>query len=276
LEQIYFHRHLSLQGLQLNPGEFQFALFGRAVGFGIVPSSEFVDRVQTVETLLYRTAERTMRRPFRERGRRKQTLQKEIDVYVSVPRAASFAVTFKIGSSPQFFLPTLGFADDLVGEMLTCFDLLDRGDERSLRVHIPDPAYYRNFIALASRVAPDGDDITGVGFTAVLGGTTKEVALRRPKKDLPPAEPLPASTILLPTEPVVITGRLEFASKLHQENEIRILTETGSVFRVRVPEGMMNDIVKPLWDERVTVRGNRSGEEILLVAIDPADESGAT
>ena len=90
----------------------------------MVASDEFVSRVQTVETLLYRTAERKLEQPFRNRGRRKQSIQKEIDLYVSVPRAASFAVTFRIGSNTQGHLfPGGGFGEQLVDEVLTCVEM---------------------------------------------------------------------------------------------------------------------------------------------------------
>ena len=75
-----------------------------------------------------------------------------------------------------------------------------------------------------------------------------------------------------PGEAVTVTGRLEYASKLNQQNEIRIEPDGGGpAQRVRVPEGLMNDIVRPLWDERVMIRGTKRGEEILLVSIDPAE-----
>jgi len=68
LEQVHFRRHLELRGLRLNPGEFQFAMTGPAVGYGIVSSEEFVQRVQTLETMLYRTAERLLNQPYRGSG----------------------------------------------------------------------------------------------------------------------------------------------------------------------------------------------------------------
>ncbi len=277
-EQVQFRRHLALRGLELSPSEFQFSMTGSAVGFGIVASDEFVERVQTLETLLYRTAERRLGRPFRDRGRRKQSLQKEIDIYVSVPRAASFAVTFRIGRSDQLPLPLpelTTFADELIDEVLTCFDMLNRGKDETIRERIREPAYFRNFIGLASKIAPDGHDITGVGFTAAKAGETREVALVRSKTALPSPEATPPPEPAAEAgEPVVVTGRLEYASKLQDEREIRIETDTGRVYRVIVPEGLMNDIVKPLWDEHVTVHGTRRRDRIFLVRIDPAEAEG--
>ena len=129
------------------------------------------------------------------------------------------------------------------------------------------------FVSLAKKIAPDGEDITGVGFTAIAAGATREVELRRPRKDMPSPEPLGLRPVEhAPGAPVTVTGRLEFASKLNQQSEIRIEPDDGGPpQRVRVPEGMMNDIVKPLWDERVTIRGTRQGDEILLLTIDPAE-----
>ena len=274
LEQVYFHRHLSLRGMQLQPSEFQFTLVGKAVGFGIVPSEEFVERVHTVESLLYRTAERQLKRPFRERGRRRRSLQEEIGVYVSVPRAASFAVTFRIGSSPQLMLPNLGFAEGLVSEVLSCFEVLDQGDAGALAHRIGDEAYFRNFIGLAAQIAPDGDAITSVGFTAQTGTESRAVSLRKPGSAITALQPHRVSQTLS-QEQVVATGRLEYANKLQDSHEIRLETSTG-VLKVQVPPGLMNDIVKPLWDELVTIRGTRRGDIILLETVELAEEDGAT
>lgn len=280
LEQVYFHRHLSLRGVELNPSEFQFALIGSAVGFGMVASNEFVNRVRDVEALIYRTAERKLRKPFREAGRRKKSLQDEIDLYVSVPRAASFAVTFRIGSSVQLsLLPEMaGLGQQLVDELLTCFELLDRGDNQSIRQRIPEPDYFRNFMNLAAQIAPDGKQITGIGFTTTqASGALREVALRRPRKALrlddPDAPAIAARPVPVgPTQDVTVVGRLEWASSLRQENEIRIQTEEGAVDRVSVPPGLMNDIVRPLWDEKVVITGRRRTDGVIvLVTIHPAD-----
>ena len=59
---------------------------------------------------------------------------------------------------------------------------------------------------------------------------------------------------------------------MDQSKEIRIKTDAGAVYRVEVPAGLMSDIVKPLWDELVTVRGTRRADDVvLLAAIDPAE-----
>jgi hypothetical protein len=43
--------------------------------------------------------------------------------------------------------------------------------------------------------------------------------------------------------------------------------------RVVVPPGMMSDIVKPLWETQVIVKGLRKGKTISLQEIRPLDET---
>jgi hypothetical protein len=96
LEQIYFERHLALRGIELQPDEIQMSIAGKAVGFGIAPTEAFLRRVGYAENLLYRTAERQRKRPYRDRGRRDMSLAQDLQLFMSVPRAASFAVTFRL------------------------------------------------------------------------------------------------------------------------------------------------------------------------------------
>ena len=70
LEQVNLERHLDLRGMELSQDEFQLSIEGKATGFGMAQSDEFVDRVQTSEKLIFRTIERRMGRPFRETEKR--------------------------------------------------------------------------------------------------------------------------------------------------------------------------------------------------------------
>lgn len=275
LEDVYFHRHLQLRGIILEPNELQFSLAGDAVGFGIASTDFFLSRVSRVETVIYRTAERLLGRPYRDRGRKSKKLAERLELYLSVPRAASFSVTFRIGHDPQLSLPGIDFTARLVDEVFDCVSLFDVADENSLRTRIPDPAYYRNFVGLARQIAPDGKQIRTVGFTAVRLGAKREAALRhQPRLDVP-VEPQVLSH--LPSERVTVTGALRFADALRpDESEIRLLDDQGAQHKIRVPEGMMSDIVRPLWDSRVTISGRRQDGFIILETIDPADEEGAT
>ena len=103
LEDVNFRRHLAVRGVELNPDEFQLSLSGDAVGFGIAPIKHFLTRIQDMEKVIFRAAERLKGFEFRESGRPTKEVTDELEVYVSVPRAASFAVSLRIGG-PQMEL----------------------------------------------------------------------------------------------------------------------------------------------------------------------------
>lgn len=267
LEQVYFQRHLNLRGWALDADEVQMSIAGKAVGYGIASSDEFIDRVQNFEKLIYRTVERKSGTKYREKGNPKKAIRKDFEVYMSVPRAASFAVSLKIGlTQPQLSLD-LGILD----ELLNCLELFDKANDEALREQIPEEPYYRNFVGLARKLSPDGDDVNVVGFTTLRNGHERKVALTRSRGQDHSVEHM--VTTEQPTELVTVQGSLRFAdSTKGQTGRIRLVEERGKTHDIIVPEGMMSDIVKPLWDDDVVVKGVRIGKSINLEDIFLADE----
>jgi hypothetical protein len=262
-EQVNLHRHLNVRGMVLGSREFQMSITGNAVGLGVADSEVFVSRVQDIEKLVHRTAERQANRPFRERGRRAKTLEKEMAVYLSVPRAASFAVTFRLGHSSQMVLPGMDPAEAVIKELLECIEVVGAGQFEVLNQRIPDPAYHRNFFALTKRIAPDGDAVRAIGFTASIGGTERRVVLERTVNQITP--PVVAVIDAETGDQIEVDGTLKYAdSTKTARDEIRIVDNHGKKHKILVPEGMMDDIVRPLWDFEVRIRGRRRRGFIVL------------
>jgi len=254
----------------LLPNEFQMSVTGHAVSSGLIDSDVYVDRVQNVRRLIYRTAERRANRAFRERGRPDSHIENAYPVLLSVPRAGSFCVTFRIGQQMQLTLPGVGLdpAQVVIEDLLECLEILTSDNPDRLEEKIPDPAYRRNFIALARQIAPDGDRVKAVGFTANLGKTEKRVALTRLSRSLSPETGSKAPHDKL----VTVRGTLRFADSLNPDrNEIRLLDENDTKHRILVPQGMMEDIVRPLWDREVIVEGVQQKDGILMYSITPVE-----
>src|SRR5215469_5895182 len=219
LEQIYFERHLALRGIQLQPDEIQMSIAGKAVGFGIAPTEAFLRRVGNAENLLYRTAERKQGKPYRDRGRRDRSLAENLQLFMTVPRAASFAVTFRVGASQQLSLPgLLSPGEDVINELVECLELYKSGDEERLHERITEEAYYRNFVSLAQNIAPDGRNVELVGFTAVRSGEPKQVQLTYSPSAVPPfkdhAQQRPPEDGKPDENTVEVTGTLKFADSI--------------------------------------------------------------
>jgi len=268
LEQVHFQRHLELRGISLSPNEVQMSIAGEDVGFGMANSDEFLKRVSNTETLIYRTAERKMGRPFRERGRISSSISKEFRLFLSVPRAASFAVSMKIGGTiDQLNL----FSNEVIDELLNCFDLFNSKKDDDLKKKITDDAYYANFIGLAKQIAPDGKRVKVVGFTSSMEGAEKKVALTLPQLKMPVTE-IP-SILEDKGKSVKVKGQLRYADSTSSKGgEIKLVEEDGTKHDIIVPAGMMSDIVKPLWEDIVIVIGVRVKRKILLEDISKAEE----
>lgn len=265
-----FHRHLDLHGISLQADELQLSIAGKVVAHGLVESEAFLSRVQFLEKLVYRTAERIRGRPFHEAGPFPKAILKDFTFYLSVPRAASFAVTMRLGSSKQMILEGMSDAEHVIDEVIESLHLFEDQRRDELQKRIPDKGYYRNFVALSGQLAPDGERISQVGLTVVRRGQRRSVGLKRPVHETLYIDSL--RELEEKAEPVTVTGFLRFADSTKDEQKIKLVAE-GKHYTVIVPEGMMADIVRPLWEFEVIVKGQRVGKKIHLQNIERSAES---
>ena len=264
LEQAYFRRHLELRGITLVDDELQLSLTGPGVGYGFVNSNEFLTRVGDSSKLLHRIVERKSNKPFRERGRLGKDIKENYELFISTPRAASFAVTLKLGSPMgQQSFPEIRDVPEIVDEFIDLLELANKAKVSEIRERIPEQAYFRNFLGLAKRIAPDGQRIRQVGFTVVRGSSQRSVGITRraeefgrlPREESPPIE----------SGTVTVQGVLRYADATGKgSDEIKVIDEKQKQHLVKVPEGMMNDIVRPMWDSIVEITGRVENKCIIL------------
>lgn len=271
LEQVNFERHLRLEKIDLSSAEFQLSIFGSAVGYGIARSEVIIERIKDLERLIYRTVERKMGREFRERGATRQSIQDSYSLFLAAPRPGSFAITLKLGR--QMELPGFGFdiSSEVVDEIIECFSLLNSGREEDLKTKISDEPYYINFVNLAKRIAPDGEKVKMVGLTKVKNGEEVKVALTRMQEQITVTSSNQQEKDGYEKGSLIsVQGRLLLADARETTGKIQLIDEKNTKYDVVVPEGMMDDIVKPLWDEVVIVTGVKVGKKIRLQEIDRA------
>lgn len=263
LEQVHFRRHLELRGIALGEDEIQMNLTGPAVGFGLVDADEVLTRVSDSSKLLHRIVERRRERPFRERGRAGKDIEENYKLFISAPRAASFSVTLKLGSQAGGQQkPVRPDASAIVDEFMDLVDLASEMKVSEIRERIAEPAYFRNFLDFAKRIAPDGQRIRQVGFTVVRGGAERHVGIRRRAEEiehLTPEVPDVESAI------VIVRGMLRYADATGSgSSNIRVVDDKRHSHLIKVPKGMMDDIVRPLWGCTVKITGRRENRHIVL------------
>jgi hypothetical protein len=230
------------------------------VGYGIALSETLIERIKDFERLIYRTVERILGKEFRARGAAAQTIQEGYSLYVAVPRPSSMAVTLRLGR--QMELPGFDLSGQVLDQILECFDLLNSGQDEELRHKIPQETYYQNFIGLAKRIAPDGERVNLVGLTRFKDGIETSVAVTKLQHQIiyVSQEEKKESTRKI----VNVTGRLLLADATKARRKIKLIDDNGISYNIVVPEAMMDDIVKPLWDSVVAVRGAQIGVNIYL------------
>lgn len=268
LQDVHFHQHLADDGLTLQRGEFEYQMIGAKVGKGIAPGADFARRFEHLDMLIFRTAERKSKKPFRTQGRRDLALQSEVEIFVKTPRAASFAVAFKIGKRGLFNEMDLGI--DVVDEILTCFDHFAHDDIDSLRTRIPDEDYFKNFVGLARKLAPDGKNVGTVGLSGKAGTGSREVVLK-PQSGARfevSAEPVSSSEF----ERIEVTGILKMADSDHAKfGLIKVVHDDGTKTQFRVAPAVMSDVVRPYFESRVVVKGRRKGRHFDYTDIQAAE-----
>ena len=270
LENIYFHRHLELKGITFQDSQLQFSLSGPEVGNGVAELNAVYVRVNNSAQLIYRTAERKQGLPFRERGGPPKEIRENHRLLLSPPRSGSFAVTLQFGSPIQPPLPGMSPSAVIVDEFMDLIELVNKSRVDEIQELIPNQAYLRNFYGLAKKIAPDGERFRQVGFTAMRGGGERSVELTTPAAELP--SPNFTETADAPPDPIEIRGILRFAdARRGNDNAIQV-TDGNLSSRIIVPPGMMNDIVRPLWDHRVVIQAIRKGRTLTLEDIWPDEE----
>ena len=268
LKQANFLWRLRQTEVELGDDGMQMSAVGQSVGLGVVLWEDFNERVGDTFRLLHRIIARNLKLPFRERGPLPRAITGSYPQLLSAPQSGSFIVTLKLGQPTQRHLPGMSASAEYIDEFLDLMEMVNNSDIESIHKRIPDKAYVNNFLGLAKKIAPDGDRVSQVRFTVQRAGANRHVSVTKSKSQLTdlkiPKPPAPES------KPAEISGVLRFADATRDNrNKIKVIDKKNTSHEIDVPEGWMDDIVRPLWGLDVVVKGIRTGTKIELQEIEP-------
>ncbi len=270
LEDVYFQRHLQLQGISLNSTELQLVIAGRGIGYGMAKSDLIFDRINTFEKLTFRTVERKSGKKFRASGDVSKVIKMSFQPYLSVPRAASFAFTIRLGGlTQQMKMEGFDNSTEIIEDIVENIGLVNNADFETLKSKIPDETYFKNFVGLSKELAPDGEEVNLVGLTIVREGKQKDVQFTRIRNEIS-SSTFDGENQSKNTEGknVELIGRLFAANE--DTNNIKLKIEGGINYSITVPDGL-GDIVKKYWGEQVKIKGTEiRAKAVSLTDIDPA------
>jgi hypothetical protein len=220
-------------------------------------------RLDALENLIYRTAERRSGLDYRDAGSPMQDIKSTYPLFISKARAGSFAMSVRIGSplgEPIFPQWREGLTvENVLDDVVEGLESVNSGRLDSLHERIPEEAYFRNFVSLSRSLSPDGGRVTQCALTLVRGTSRREVSLTKLRKDIRiPTTERPGETL------VVVRGVLKYADELRPaKREIRLVDSDNNEVKISVPQGL-NDIVRPLWGRLVEVEGGKTRNRISL------------
>lgn len=190
-DEVNFMRHVENQGRILTSKGFSVTLAGNNTYHGGAELSHLVTRLQKAEKMFYRTLYRLAGLNYDQATQHNETsnLKDQYELYADVQFASSYGVYVKV-VYPDKQLSLLGDEGEppidpaeVIAEVRECLDLWNSASPDSLLEKIGDEQYYSSFVALAKNFAPDGDEITTVGFNVLVQGEQKPVIIRRNRND---------------------------------------------------------------------------------------------
>lgn len=262
-DELNFERHINIKGLQLDETEISLSLSGNEVGHGVIRSNEFLDRLQVIEQLTYRTAERKSGKPFRTSGSASQNIRIQFEPFIATPIAASFAVKIKFGK-PTNQLPVFDekyIYAEVLNDVVSGIDLANSSREEELKERIGNNDYYENFVSLAKAIAPDGDNIKQVGISLSKDNEQHTIAIRLPKAKYRQVNQKQGRS---QRQLITVSGTLRMADA--DNNTIRLVSEKET-HKITVPSGL-TDLVRLYWEDYVTLTISKTAKRSKLVDID--------
>lgn len=247
-EQINFERHLKFQEIEIADQELQFSLQGNHVGYGTILYNEFTHRLKTVKTIIDRTTQRVLGAPFQGAGRTAKSIQPFNHSLALKPGSfkISFQLAYPSGGQQTFFADIPKIIDDIIVNV----ELVENGDATELKNRIQDDVYYQNFIALTRDIAPDGEQITSIGFSSVK----RETKLTRKRNEVNIFGTSIGNDFQYQTDFMEVKGLLDYANARKKEEALGLTTDDDRKYILHVDEGLV-DLVRSYFKQQVIVRG---------------------
>jgi hypothetical protein len=256
-------------GVSFLPGQVTVSVKGGDVVTGGAPLDLIVEKVQTIQSLFYRTIEYLQGASHRTKGRPAKEVQEACRpwLFQAAPGSYQFAVAIQKPAQPDFF------KDDVEPERVADHFMEVVGasaseDTARMESLVPDPAYRSTFLKLTRNLAPTGTsfdaiELRGAGESRpVTLGVEARVNIRKALK-AEQGEFDGTATIL-----EELRGTLR---AVHLDKDWLDVMVDGEPTHIVGLEDEIDDVIGPMVNKQVVVRVARSGGKFKYVDIELAD-----
>lgn len=256
-------------GVTFLPGQVYVSVKGGQIVTGGAPLDLVVDKVQTIQSLFYRTIEESKHVPLRRRGLPSREIQESCRpwLFQAPPGSYQFSVAVQEPAQADFF--SEGIRPESIAERF--IDILRAtatGDIAQLAGLVPDEEYRATYLKLARNLAPNGKQFEELAIRSA--GSSAPVSLstdsrRQISAALKATRPTPPSNI----EQVSVELRGVLRAVDLNRDYIDV-TGDGVNYHVTSVKDALDDVIGPMVNRPVLVHALRSslGGELQFIDVE--------
>lgn len=270
VQAIWTESSMRKAGVEFVPGQVMVSVKGGEVITGGAPLDLIVDRIQTIQSMFYRTIEFVNGVSHRRVGRPARELQEGCRAWLfqSAPGSYQFSVAIQKPVQSDFFKEDIQ-PERIAQHFLEIVSASSGEDTAELKKLVPDEKYRDTFLRLARNLAPNGKTFERIELRA--SGETRPVALgvesrvninQQLRKK--PAVPTTADEV-----PEELRGTLR---AVHLDKDWLEVVVDGVSVHVEGLQDAVDDVIGPMVNRSVVVRAVRaSPKKLRFVDIELAD-----
>ncbi len=277
LQVVWEEKALKAAGLRYTGETISVSLRGAEIGAGRAPLALVVDRIVGIHSLLYRITEWLGGFPFRTRGAPPDVVKEFCQPWGGEPQAGSYRFAIRFVQPVQLeLIPSrpinlsdlsrwfFRFVRAVSPTALTPAD--------SIQDLIPDTRYRHAILKLTRNIAPDGQRVKEIEFVS----DTEQV---RERALLNSGARIGIEDSLTADEPAGTTDHIDGVLRaVHLDSGwLAVVQESGNPQWCRIARDVLDDVIGPMLNRRVIVRGqwNRRGTQFDLgdIELDSSPET---
>ncbi len=254
-------------GVSFLPGQVYVSVRGGEVITGGAPLDLVVDKVQTIQSIFYRTIEEAKSMPLRKRGGPNREIQEACRpwLFQAPPGSYQFSVAIQEPVQKDFFNEDARPAA-IAERFLDILRATASGEAEQLNRLVPDQGYRATFLKLARNLAPTGKlfeelqlRTAGTGSPVSLSPESRRQISASLKAEQPQAKPSVEQT------EVVLRGTLR---ALDLDKDFIDVASEGASHHVVGLKDALDDVIGPMVNRLVIVRALRSSNTNMVQFVD--------
>jgi hypothetical protein len=254
LQAIWNVRAQEAAGIRFIPGQVQVSVRGGEVVTGGAPLDLIVEKVQTIQSMFYRTTEFLKQMPLRRHGPASKEIQETCRpwLFQGVPASYQFVVAIQRPPQTDWVTPDDFTSPELVASTFLSIlkNAVDDPKEGLSRV-VPDREYRSAFLRLTRSLTPTGKmfsqmEVRAAGDFApvVLVPESRKLIAQTLKAEAPPTS--------VDMTPAIVKGVLR---AVHLNKDwLEVTLEDGTDVRVLNVGEALDDVIGPMVNHPVTVQ----------------------